>query len=240
MPADSDFDQALQLAQVLQEPEWTDYTHYLTLRGKGLRKPALKKLNEFMRDAQTWAFTDRWHFTSSLLHALRCFQTRSIPLPQPLVKQVLRPTLLEARNAFPKDPHPPYWLAMEGIYSWSSDQAFNQQEVWLKEAIARDPTFQAPRLTLVNNILSSVAWHQHELPWGYLGVPAEDLQALYEVKSLLQEAELTPFSRQLGVERDALERTAQQFVTYKNSGESFYRDWCDKNSLSYTYEEKPE
>lgn len=238
MPADSDFDQALTLAQQMHDPDWASYTGYLTLRGKGFRKPALQLLNDFIAQAQAWTFAEQWRFTVFLLERLEGFWTHDIPLPQPLVAQLLRPALQEALTTFPEDPRPPYWLAMEGIFAWQAAKIDHQREIWFKESLSRDRTFQPARLALVNNILSSVEWHQHELPWGYLGVPEEDLQALAEAQSLLRDAESTSLSRQLALESDALAATASQYLSYRNSGEAFYRDWCDKNSLPYVYEEK--
>lgn len=102
MPADSDFDQALTLAQQMHDPDWASYTGYLTLRGKGFRKPALQLLNDFIAQAQAWTFAEQWRFTVFLLERLEGFWTHDIPLPQPLVAQLLRPALQEALTTFPK------------------------------------------------------------------------------------------------------------------------------------------
>lgn len=239
MPTKSDFDAAVELGEQFQDGDWADYGNYLVLRGKGLRKPALKQLDKFIDIARNWSFEKRWHFTEFLLEHLQGFYTRNNPLPEPLVRNIIRPTLQEATEKYVNDPRPPYWQAMEGIFRWTATSEANDRENLLKTAIARDPSCQAARLTFVNNILSGIGWHQHELPWGYLGLPAEDLQALQEAKEILKESEASSFVHQLELELEAMAATAQQYLSYESSREGLYREWCDQRNLPYVYVKPP-
>lgn len=235
MPSPEDLNEVLHLARRLSEPSWSAYVDFLELRGKGLRQPALNRLKTFIAQAQTWSFAERWNFASTVLGSVQNSQWLRIALPEPLVKNVLRPVLKEALTHFPTDPRPAFWLGYENIFVWEAARGDHQQLDWMREAIHRDAEFQPARELFVSLLLRGISWAQHELPSGYLGQPLEDLEALQEGKHVLSGVSSPARRQELAQELEAAQKTARQYLDFQESGAASYRFWCDENGLPYFY-----
>lgn len=189
--------------QASVSPEWADYEIFCSQRTRGLREQAFQTLDRFIAPFEKKPFAERRRFVSWVLHWIYDHGERQIFLPHQLSKRLLEPTLKEWVDAEPACSEPHRWL---GGYEH------------LKQALQLDPSDQIARCKFIDFILGHVAYSTHELPWGYLGIPWEDLQALNEVETELPKLIDTKFrtstaailAEQLGLIQKYLEKLAQQ------------------------------
>jgi hypothetical protein len=151
-------------------PDWKDYSEYCSLLERGLRKAAFLHLSKFIDSAISWNFSQKRQFASWLFHFAYtnpdCFQL----MPQPLSKRLLEPTLTEWTEREPDCAEPHRWLG---------------RHEHLRQAIELEPKDEIARQLLIEKLFYGVHYSTHEIPYGYIGKPQEDLLDLDEIESLL-------------------------------------------------------
>ena len=152
--------------------EWALYSKYCDTKEKGLRKEALKILNQFIEDINKKPFSKRVEFTN-WVEERRFYDHEVIDLiPHPLQKKVIEPTLKEWSDKEPENPVPFRWI--------------NTKESLIK-AIDLDKTEQIARYRLFHKIIGWIDYNQHELEYySYLGNPKQDLELLKLVREKIQ------------------------------------------------------
>lgn len=148
-------------------PAWAEYGRFCELLEKGLRRDAFKHLAAFISDAAGWPFTEKRKFVSWLYHFANEREDSFLLMPGPLSKGFLEPALNEWIEREPESGEPRRWLGTH---------------LSLEEAIRLDPADEIARERLAKMVLGWVGYSTHELPYGYLGNPEEDLQVLAEVE----------------------------------------------------------
>jgi hypothetical protein len=151
-------------------PAWAEYGRFCELLEKGLRKDAFKHLAAFIEDAAEWSFEEKRKFVSWLYHFAGEREDSFLLLPQPLHKGFLEPALREWVEREPESGEPHRW--------------FGTHE-HLKEAVRLDPADEIARERLANMVFGWIGYSTHELPYGYIGNPEEDLQMLSEVEPII-------------------------------------------------------
>jgi len=148
-------------------PDWLEYARYCELFEKGLRKDALNHLSVFIEASAKWSFVEKKKFVSWLYHFAYEDPEAYLLMPYPLSQNLLEPTLAEWAEAEPEEAEPYRWL---GTYEH------------LKRALELDPNDEIAIYRFAMKILNGVSYSTHELPYGYLGNPQEDLSALAEAE----------------------------------------------------------
>jgi hypothetical protein len=166
----SDIDRLPAVARRAEErPEWRAYAEFCDLRGRGIRKQALERLDRFIAEAATWPFDRRLDFVTWILRESKAFRDRGSCLPQPLLASLIVPTVRSWRENAPEDAEPSLWLGLLRCDNPSRH---------LEEALELDATCNEARKTLVKWILEDVEVNQHELPAFYINDPRDDLKSL--------------------------------------------------------------
>jgi hypothetical protein len=151
--------------------EWAGYAAYCSQQERGLRRQAFTILESFILEMEHAPFLERRRFVSWLLHRTYLHEYNHMLLPHPLRKRIIEPTLTEWIQADPDSSEPHRWF---GGYEH------------LKRAIELDPRDEIACSKFVSFILGNVDYATHELPYGYLGKPSDDLRILAEAEATLQ------------------------------------------------------
>lgn len=157
-------------AEASKTAEWADYAEYCVEQDRGLRRQALKVLDRFISRLKVAPLSERQKFVSWLFHISHARDGEHLLMPYPLRKQIVEPTLSEWSESDPTASEPHRWL---GGYDH------------LKHAIQLNPFDEIARRKFIDCILQSVEQATHELPFGYLGSPHDDLALLREAETAL-------------------------------------------------------
>jgi hypothetical protein len=152
-------------------PDWYEYSQYCKLLEQGLRKQAQAHLTSFIDALSSQPFLERKRFVSWICNYCYNNAAAQLLIPYPLQKRLVEPTLIEWAGHDLTNSEPYRWLGTE------SD---------LKKAISLNPDDEVAIIKLAEMILNGVAYSTHDLPYGYLGNPKEDLTALDEVEVAVQ------------------------------------------------------
>ena len=167
-----------------ENSQWAEFAAFCHLRAKGLRKPALRKVEVFVAQALCWSFTDRTRFIAWLMPQLGTFGGSNSPLlPHPLLAQFVLPTLLEWKLVEPERVE--LWVWHGSLVSG------DESVVCFKGALEIDPDCQQARRALASFAINDVEYNQHHLPDYYVGDPEADLQSLaYALRLINQGSKL--------------------------------------------------
>jgi len=154
-------------SEIKDDPKLSDFACYIHLLRKGLRKEALKHIEDFLSVSRAWDKPSQREVTSFLCRVAHSEAIGHRYVPQPVWKRLIEPTLKEWIESSPEDPEPLRWTS-------SLDD--------LKKSLRLDPSCDQTRYRLVHQILRGIQYDTHELPHGFLGVVEEDLRLLDEAE----------------------------------------------------------
>lgn len=163
--------------RVAEVPELQDYHRYIDLLSRGLRKDALKHIEDLLSILRTLPKL-RQQFLASFLCRETQIQSSHKLLPEPLYRRFVVPVIEEWKSVEPSNPEPLRWTG-------------NMDD--LIRAVELDPTCDQTRRRLILRILGFVGMSTHELPAGYLGEVENDYDLLRVAKreaQLLRDANL--------------------------------------------------
>jgi hypothetical protein len=152
-------------------PELTEYVRYIELLAQGLRKEALKHIEDLISTLRALPADRQRHFASLLCRETQAESGHRL-LPDPLSRRFILPVIEEWKRVEPGNPEPLRWTGL-----------LND----LIRAVELDPSCDQTRGRLIFKILGFVGYSTHELPAGYLGVVEDDKGLLRVAK---REAEL--------------------------------------------------
>jgi hypothetical protein len=206
-------------AALAADPDLADYAAYLDLREKGLRKPALQRLEQFIDAALNRPVDRRTDFVDRLMRLNHARPEIIDLIPVPLRDGLILPTLDEWARRDPADPAPFRWRGRFRFH----DEALPD----FRQAIALDPAEQIARTLLIHAVIESVDYSVHELPHGYLGSPQDDLllldEALAAARALAPSLEPHPFANRL----NGLRETVRAYADYRAGADPQpYADWA--------------
>ncbi|MBS1910870.1 MAG: hypothetical protein JST22_02675 [Bacteroidetes bacterium] len=150
-------------------PAWSEYARFCEALEQGVRKKAFAHLDLFIEQGAGWPFSRQKKFVSWLYNFIASHDDAYMLLPHPLSEKLVMPVLMRWIEMEPDDGEPHRWLGTPEH---------------LREAIRLNPDDDIARRSLVEKILGWVGYAVHELPHGYLGQPAADLEALAEADSV--------------------------------------------------------
>lgn len=217
-------------ASAQADPSWDNYAEYCRLRERGLRKEALLRLDAFITALAPAPFERRLPFVRwVLLEATREDHPiqGSLLLPHPLFERLVVPTLREWAERETQAAEPEFWLG----------HTLNSTEHY-RRAVALDPSHDAARACLAHRLLGFVAYSMHELPWGYLGVPEEDLSVLNEAEAvvvgLLPSAEREALLREIAMRRTLTRSWMDYAEHHRRTGETGFEWWAQEHGRVHT------
>jgi len=168
---DEDFSILSEASQIASgNPAWVEYAKYCELLERGLRKDALGHLSKFIESSSVWSFAEKKKFVSWLYRYAYPKRFLNQLLPHPLRVELLEPALAEWICREPENSEPHRWIG--GIEH-------------LNEAVRLNPVDEIACHLLANTILGHVGYSTHELPYGYIGNPEEDLSLLRDAESAI-------------------------------------------------------
>jgi hypothetical protein len=217
-------------------PAWEGYARYCRFRERGLRREALRSLDEFLRAAERWTFEERREFAGWLSRPLEARETPYDDLtPHPLIARLLRPTLLEWAEREPGAALPHRWLGMFFSGYPHAMTGLSSQE-HLRRAVELDPREQPSRIRLIHHQLGYLEYAVHHLPDYYIGDPEEDLAFTAEVARLI-EGVADPRTRsdlraELGVGRQLVE----DWIAFRGEGGADFDEWCRVRGRTYEWQ----
>ncbi|NMM50776.1 hypothetical protein [Marinigracilibium pacificum] len=206
-------------------PAWKDYADYCLLKEKGLRKPALSKLNEFLNSTQGWSAEQRIEFVNFLFPLIETIPGADQgPFPHPLSIRLTKPTLEEWCAYEKSDSKPFRWF---GKYYRSEEHLHKALEVNPEDDLARE--------TILNWWTNILYFSIHHLPEGYIGDPVEDLEFAEKIKvqiSRLVDPERRDYwTKQLGIDLEIIEN----YLEWKKSGHPDLASWGKENNKTVGY-----
>jgi hypothetical protein len=158
-------------------PDLADYLCYVDLLSRGLRKQALKHIEDLISTLRALP-KDRQQFFASFLCRENEIHISHRLLPEPLHRRFIHPIVEDWKRTEPGNPEPLRWTG-------------NLDD--LVRAVELDPSCDQTRRRLILRILGFVGISTHELPAGYLGNVENDYDLLRIAKreaQLLHDADL--------------------------------------------------
>lgn len=149
---------------------WELLADYLSLHGRGVRKPALVKLNQFVVLAAEWPFDERLQLTLWLLHDLGMGNYAA-----PLFWKIIAPTCREWLTHEPENAQAHFWSAKLHLGNVEADY---------RRVLELDPACDEARGALCSMLTSDVWFNQHHLPDYYINDPGVDLLDLAEAEAV--------------------------------------------------------
>ena len=165
-----------QIATVLEKfsnvSELADYIEYLRLLNLGLRKEALKHIEDLLSTLRAVPVPRQRQIASHLCREAR-YDSHSGLLPHPLRARFIDPVMHDWKRAEPSNPEPFRWTCILDD---------------LVRAVDLDPTCSETRCRMIAKILYFVGYAAHELPYAYCGDDLDEDRRL--LRRARQEAEL--------------------------------------------------
>jgi hypothetical protein len=225
MPRNEDLDRLVILAETIAGREgWQPFAAYLDLRGRGRRAEALRALDTFLNDAESWPFVER----RSLLLWLAADDAASLfdnlLIPQPLWRRVVAPTASEWLAREPDSARANYLYAIHVAGAEEGAEPL----AYLRKAVRLDPADQAARTTFIRRVVACTQNAQHELPWyGYLGVASEDIRDLRDALAMVAGIDDPALRAEFTPELTALIETAEAWEAFQALGDGAdFASWC--------------
>lgn len=224
MLRENGLDQLLVIAQEARaQTTWQGLGRFYDLRGRGLRKLSLAALTEFLGSLSDWSFEERLRLSRWIADQQVRVGDDTLLLPQPLVTELVSPTLWDwlAREPLSAEAH--YLVATIAI--WPSDDASDDKMSHLKRSIALDAVHDRAREKLVQWLAGAVEYNQHHLPSFYIGDVEEDLTDLEEAE-VVAKGICEPTLRESALD-DVLRlmNLATSWVAFRDNGRTDFAEW---------------
>ncbi|MDR1850323.1 MAG: hypothetical protein LBQ75_09815 [Zoogloeaceae bacterium] len=214
----------------MKNPKWADYAAYCFDREKGLRKSAFKRLDKFLESTEDWSLDDRIEFVKFLFSssenahdAMRSF------VPYQLNEKLVKPTLLAWCNIEQTDSSPFRWRGqLGGCYGYEGE--FSHDETYLFKALDLNPADDLARITMIDSWLRALDFHVHELPWGYLGIPSDDMKLCEKINEHIQQLTKPELreSRMKNLEHSL--ELVRNYIEWKTSQHPDFEKWGEENN----------
>jgi hypothetical protein len=202
-----------------------DFSNYCRLRAEGLRKQALWALTRFLFQALNWEFEKRRNFVDWLLTAQYNNPQVHQLIPQPLMKKLVEPTLVEWTQYQPESPIPYRW---RGVY-------FGELEE-LERALALDATDLVALSVAASRLLRDVEYATHHLCEGFFIGSEQEAESLLEqafahIRRLPESGNRS--SLETGYEQ--LRHLLDDWLEYKQAPQGTFPEWCESRGRQHVW-----
>lgn len=209
----------------IARPEWNDYGQYCLLREKGLRKQALSKLSDFLRNSQSWSFDQKKEFVIWLCNQMDSIPDASYgPYPTPLARELLIPFFEE-------------WTQRDPINSeaWTLKGRYGDDFSAYFKAIEIDPKNQRARIALTDASIGYLEHAMHHLPHYFIGDEQEALTATREAYEHLSHIDDGEPRTHLLQELKNAENLLLDWMTFKKEMGTDFDEWCHTKGRNYRW-----
>ena len=201
------------------------FARYCDLRQKGLRKPALLILHEFVSASKDWSFQDRRTTANRLLLIRHNHPSVHQLLPQPLIDGFICPTLREWRDVEPDSAEALRWIGV----------VFGDR-LALEKALLIEPRDDIARRTLITALLYDVDYATHHLVEGrFIGEESVAETALGAVKTLLDDAFDRSTYSDLQIWFSRLRSLLNDWTEYCENSTGDFPEWCARRGHHYEW-----
>lgn len=204
--------------QFKHEPAYYDYCLYLE---KGLRKEALKIINNFVADLQQRDFEQQKTFIETILTAYDKYEGYPYNImPHPLFQLIFG----LIKDWCDRD------LVDERFFFWYGKHKYEFQYIEL--ALAKAPDFEKAKVAIVEHKLYPLYYATHHLPDYYIddGYENDDLARCNELKqdilSLKEESQQDKYMKELAFYQTLIEN----YIEWKKSGHTDFRQWGEAHN----------
>jgi hypothetical protein len=205
-------DEAMQLSHL------EGFASYCRLRSNGLRKQAFDALRTFLNAVKPLPFDGRKAISSWLLETrLRSPDVHQL-LPQPLVAELIQPTLVEWEKLLPNDSAAFRW---RGYLDRDADA--------LQRAIAIDENDVIARELLIAHLMGNVDFATHHLVESVLLASEADVNG--DLNDIARHVMLLPpGARREAFRTDYLDQRqlVDDWLEYKTAPQGSFPEWCQR------------
>lgn len=211
--------------QAMELPHLKEFGVYCQFRTSGLRKQALSALRTFLAHATSLAFDERKGIVSWLLETrLRAPEVHQL-LPQPLMAELIEPTLIEWVRLFPKDGIAHRW---QGYIARDADA--------LRTAVTIDDQDAVARWLLILHVMRGVDFAMHHLVESlFIGLETDTLAELDEIDHHLAMLPQGALRENLEIRFREQRQLLSQWIEYKAAPQGGFPEWCVQNGQSYQW-----
>ncbi|WP_282628375.1 hypothetical protein [Empedobacter sedimenti] len=157
--------------------KWELFHRYLVKKNKGIRKEALRDLEEFIVEFRNWEYQDQKDFVLSIVDfedEIPNTTSSYFATPLSLMMQDFMNDWIKSEN---NDSTPFRWLAQK-----------NNDTEMARKALSINPNDDLARLVIINAYLDKIYWSTHSLPHHFSG-DIDEILAIYptcleEIKQL--------------------------------------------------------
>jgi hypothetical protein len=213
------------LQEALAVDDWYLYALSLDNSLKGYKEQSQTFLNGFINFAKTWEFARKRKFLEWFCPMLEVDSNiRLLNLPEPLAGKLVYPTLQEWLQIEPKNPAPYRWLGM----------LFHDEnsEMYLRKALAVDPTEQVARRGLTNILSYNLYDAFHYLPRIVAGNPQEILHTLEDIREIAKGITNPEVQTLFFQAVDYYQKIIFNWLAFKASTETNFEKWCLDHNCS--------
>lgn len=203
-------------AALRDDPQLAGVSRYCTLRVKGLRKQALTEIRDLTSAALQWSIQTRRSAVDRLLRVWCAHPEVHQLLPQPLIHDLVLPTLEEWAGAEPESAAAQRWLGM-----------ITGERARLETALVLDPADDIARSRLVAGLLGDVEYASHHLVEGrFIGKESDADEALRGAENLLASARDRAKFVRLDNWLSQLRSLLNDWSEYRQAPDGEFREWC--------------
>jgi hypothetical protein len=217
------------LAAIAEDLRGDDFlapiARYCDLRQKGLRRPALLVLREFVSASKDWPFHDRRTTASRLLLIWHNHPAVHQLLPQPLVDGFVRPTLSEWSHVEPDNAEALRW---NGV-------VFGDR-LALERALLLEPRDDIARRALITALLNDVEYASHHLVEGrFIGEESVAETTLGDAETLLDGTFDQATYSDLRLWFVRLRSLLNDWIEYRKTPTGDFPEWCMRRGRNHEW-----
>jgi len=240
----TEYNEFLTIGKIAAENEmWIKYAQYCFDRDKGLRKQAFERLNDFLKNTESWTDEEKIKFVTFLCPY---YEDMSLycPFPHPLSEKLIKPTLEKWCSSEVADSNPFRWYGMFYGNSEYLKKALelNQHEGKMRQNLLEkiDSEYldgilklnsqdDQVRQILLQRGINRLWYSVHHLPDGYIGEPKEDLILIDELQNEIAKLSDIKLQQFWTEELEEYTELVTNYVEYKKSGDLDLEKWGEEN-----------
>lgn len=204
----------------LKNVDWKDYAYYCFSREKGLRKEALKHLDNFLTLTENWTIEQKIEFVKFLYLLFENVNQADYGLfPQLLSEKLIKPTLQKWCESEQHDSSPFRWY---GKHYHSEEYLFKALDINSADDLARQ--------TILNWWTHNTYHAVHHLPEYYIGDPFDTIQLGERIKEQIQLLTTLELRNYWTKELEEDVELVRNYIDWKTSGHADFEKWGKENN----------
>lgn len=210
----------------MKNPKWINYVSCCIEREKGLRKVALKYLDEFIKEAEIWEVEEKKDFVDFLFSLFETIpEADYVGFPKPLSDKLIKPILIAWCNIEETNNNPFRWFGK-----------YYRSEEHLSKALSLNSSDDKARQTLISWWSYDIYYSVHHLPEYYIGDPYEDIKLSKKIKEQIQQLSTLDLRAYWEKELEEDLELIKNYIDWKDSKHPDFEKWGKENKQKTGYE----